>query len=142
TVDGAGTPFQPYLLTSAPFGAGAKIISYRIVGGAMLHRIGLLILMINLVSVGSGQSRTPNVPIASEQFRIPLRLTIRTDRQSYTAAETMTVEVQLTNVSQSDVFIHEWDLCWNFARGLVMEIFDAKGTQILPNALLDCVPPP
>jgi hypothetical protein len=40
------------------------------------------------------------------------------------------------------VYIWEWDLCWNFARGLSMYLTTADGTPVRGDFLFDCVPPP
>ena len=54
----------------------------------------------------------------------------------------MTLETQLTNVSSDAVFLNEWDLCWSFARGLVLRVIDSKGSDVRTDLLLDCIPPP
>jgi hypothetical protein len=57
-------------------------------------------------------------------------------------SDTITVETQLTNVSNEAVFVDEWNLCWNFARGLVLNVSDANGAEVHTDFLPDCVPPP
>jgi len=52
------------------------------------------------------------------------------------------METQLLNTGNEDVCIWEWDLCWNFARGLSMYFTTADGTPVQGNFLFDCVPPP
>lgn len=71
-----------------------------------------------------------------------LELALKTDRDTYRLSDTLHLETRLTNVGQTDVFIWEWDLCWNPARGLTMRITDAQGKDVQGRILLDCVPPP
>ncbi len=40
------------------------------------------------------------------------------------------------------MYIYEWDLCWNFARGLSMHWSTPDGTPVQGSFLFDCVPPP
>jgi len=43
------------------------------------------------------------------------------------AATDLELETQITNVGNDDVYLYGWSLCWNFARWLVMNVFDVKG---------------
>jgi len=87
---------------------------------------------------------TEQAPVAKrvDEAAPPLRLSVRVDQQSYRMSDTMMLETQLTNVSSNAVFLNEWDLCWNFARGLVLHVMDAKGSEVRTDFFADCVPPP
>jgi hypothetical protein len=71
-----------------------------------------------------------------------LQLTVRTDKKTYRMSDKIRMETQLLNTGNEDVYIWEWDLCWNFARGLSMYFTMADGTPVQGNFLFDCVPPP
>jgi hypothetical protein len=71
-----------------------------------------------------------------------LQLTVRTDKKTYRMSDKVRMETQLLNTGNEDVYIWEWDLCWNFARGLSMYFTTADGTPVQGNFLFDCVPPP
>jgi hypothetical protein len=72
----------------------------------------------------------------------PLVLSVRTDRQTYRMSDKIRMETQLLNAGNEDVYIYEWDLCWNFAQGLSMQWSTPDGKSVHGNFLLDCVPPP
>jgi hypothetical protein len=105
----------------------------------MLDRFALLAVIISTVVAATNQA-----PVAKrvDEAAPPLRLSLRVDQQSYRMSDTMTLETQLTNVSSNPVFLNEWDLCWSFARGLVLRVIDAKGSDVRTDLSLDCVPPP
>lgn len=71
-----------------------------------------------------------------------LQLTVRTDRHTYLMSDKVRMETQLLNTGNEDVYIWEWDLCWNFARGLSMYLTTPDGTAVQGDFLFDCVPPP
>ncbi len=71
-----------------------------------------------------------------------LQLTVRTDQQSYRMSDTIKMETQVLNTGSEDVYIWEWDFCWNFARGLSMYVTTPEGTAVQGDFLFDCVPPP
>jgi len=71
-----------------------------------------------------------------------IQLTVRTDKKTYRMSDKIRMETQLLNSGNEDVYIWEWDLCWNFARGLSMYFTMADGTPVQGNLLFDCVPPP
>lgn len=52
------------------------------------------------------------------------------------------METQVFNIGHNDVYIYEWDLCWNFARGLTMHWTTPDGTPVHGDFLFDCLPPP
>jgi len=105
----------------------------------MLARIASLAVTILMAVLPTGQS-----PMASKAERVKpaLRLSVRVDRSFYRMSDSLISETQLTNVSSGAVFLNEWDLCWNFARGLVLHVIDAKGYEVRTDFLPDCVPPP
>jgi hypothetical protein len=105
----------------------------------MLERFVPLAATLVLVALSVGPAATPG---KDDQPKPPLQLTVRVDRQSYRMSDNLTLETQLTNVSDSPVFVDEWNLCWNFARGLVLHVIDAKELEVRTDFLLDCVPPP
>lgn len=71
-----------------------------------------------------------------------LELALKADRGVYKMSDSLHLETRLTNVGKEDVYIWEWDLCWNPARGLSMRIVDAQGKDVQGRVLCDCVPPP
>jgi hypothetical protein len=79
---------------------------------------------------------------ATKTASAPLVLTIRTDHEAYRMSDKIRLETQLLNAGNDDVYIWEWDLCWNFARGLSMQFVKPDGTPVDGDFLFDCVPPP
>jgi hypothetical protein len=73
---------------------------------------------------------------------LALELTLRPDHNVYRMSDTLHLETQLRNVGEGDVYIWEWDMCWNPARGLSMRIIGADRKDVRSRFLLDCVPPP
>jgi len=71
-----------------------------------------------------------------------LTLSVRTDRLTYRMSDKIRVQTQLLNAGTEDVYIYEWDLCWNFARGLSMHWSTPNGKLVQGDFLFDCVPPP
>jgi len=71
-----------------------------------------------------------------------LQLTVRTNHQTYRMSDKIRMETQLLNTGNEDVYIWEWDLCWNLARGLSMYLTKPDGTPVQGDFLFDCVPPP
>ena len=105
----------------------------------MFFRGALLGAILSLIVGDTAQARTPN---KADEAVLPLRLSVRIDQTSYRMSDAMTLETQLTNISRGTVFLNEWDLCWNFARGLILRVIDAKGSDVRTGLLLDCLPPP
>ncbi len=73
--------------------------------------------------------------------RSTLQLTLKAD-QSFRMSDMLRLETRLANVGNEDVYIWEWDMCWNPARGLSMHITEHHGNTVESRVLLDCVPPP
>src|SRR6185437_4871893 len=66
----------------------------------------LLIFVLAVVSV-SPVGRTQNAK--SEQVNKPnLQLSVRADRSSYSLKDKLHMEVQLTNVGNSDIYVWDW----------------------------------
>src|SRR5262249_5145012 len=101
---------------------------------AMLERFVLAIFALSAAQAVTGDK--------VDQGKSPLQLTVRVGQPSYRMSDAITLETQLTNVSDSPVFVDEWNLCWNFARGLVLHVTDAKGAEVQTDFLPDCLPPP
>ena len=59
-----------------------------------------------------------------------LELAVRTDRQTYRMSEKIRMEAQLLNTGKEDVYIWDWDLCWNLARGLSMYVTKPDGKAV------------
>jgi hypothetical protein len=72
----------------------------------------------------------------------PLLLRANVDRHVFHMKDSFTVEASLLNISGSYVYLYTWDLCWNFADALRIQVLDAKGTPVQGSMLVDCVPPP
>jgi hypothetical protein len=73
---------------------------------------------------------------------LPLELILKGDRSVYRISDTLRLETQLRNISNEDIYIWHWDLCWNPARGLTMRIIGADGKAVQGSSFADCVPPP
>lgn len=73
-----------------------------------------------------------------------LKLTVRTDRSTYSMKDKLHIEVQLTNVGNSDVYVYDWIFCWGQGSALSVHALDQKGKWVQPKSsfLLDCIPPP
>ncbi|MBZ5572802.1 MAG: hypothetical protein LAO09_13105 [Acidobacteriia bacterium] len=71
-----------------------------------------------------------------------LLLSVRTDQHVYRMSDKIRMETQLLNTGSEDVYIWDWDLCWNFARGLSMHFAAPDGALAHGDFLFDCVPPP
>jgi hypothetical protein len=71
-----------------------------------------------------------------------LELSVRTDHQIYRMSDTIKMEVQLLNNGDEDVYLWDWDLCRNPARGLSMYLTSTDGSPAHGDFLFDCVPPP
>ncbi len=79
----------------------------------------------------------------AEKLAAPaLELAVRTDQQTYRMSDKIRMETQLLNAGNEDVYIWEWDLCWNPARGLSKYLTAKDGSPVHGDLLLDCVPPP
>jgi hypothetical protein len=87
-------------------------------------------------------SATAQANKAEKPTSAPLVLSVRTDRQTYRMSDKIRMETQVLNAGNKDVYIYEWDLCWNFARGLSMRWSTRDGKPVNGDFLLDCVPPP
>jgi len=85
---------------------------------------------------------TGSAPGAPSTSSPQVELALKVDCDTYRLSDTLHLETRLTNVGQIDIYIWEWDLCWNPARGLTMRIVDAQGKDVQGRILLDCVPPP
>ena len=72
-----------------------------------------------------------------------LQLSVRTDRVTYSMKDKLHIEVQLTNVGQSDVYVWRWIFCWGQGPALSIHALDQKGEWVQPKSsfLLDCLPP-
>jgi hypothetical protein len=77
----------------------------------------LLYLTIAAVTSAVGQQNKALTPDPTA-----LRLTVRTGKE--------------------DVYIWDWDLCWNPARGLSMYVTTPDGVAVHGDLLFDCLPPP
>ncbi len=82
-----------------------------------------------------------HAPKASSNAAPPLRLIVRTDRQVYRFHDEIEIEVRLLNTGNEDIYLWNWDLCWNSTRGLSMSITRPDGSAVSGALLLDCVPP-
>ena len=87
-------------------------------------------------------------PVVAQSSKVPvpdaaaLPLAVRTDRQSYRMSDKIKMETQLLNAGREDVYIWDWDLCWNPARGLSMRVTTPGGVEVHGDFLFDCLPPP
>lgn len=72
----------------------------------------------------------------------PLLLRANVDGHVFNMKDSFTVEASLLNKSGSYVYLYTWDLCWNFADALRIQVQDARGKLVKGSALVDCVPPP
>lgn len=109
-----------------------------------LARVGrpkILLMLVILVFLPVCLAQNKN----SEHLNGPqLQLSIRTDRSVYSMKDKLHMEVQLTNVGKSDVYVWDWIFCWGQGSALSIHAFDDKGKMVQPVSgfLIDCVPPP
>jgi|GEM_PF-1822758 len=103
------------------------------------HWLPLLLIAGSWCVIARSIGSAPGAPSPSSP---QLELALKTDRDTYRLSDTLHLETRLTNVGESNVYIWEWDLCWNPARGLTLRIVDAQGKDVQGRILLDCVPPP
>jgi hypothetical protein len=73
-----------------------------------MHNVVFLYLTIAAMPSAVGQSNKVPTPDPAA-----LRLAVRTDRQTYRMSDKIKMETQLLNVGREDVYIWDWDLCWN-----------------------------
>src|ERR1700686_1083297 len=114
--------------------------SYHLLGSlgvAIMRNFVLVYLVIATMTSAVGQSNKAPKPAAPA-----LKLAVRTDRQTYRMSDKIRMETQLLNAGQEDVYIWDWDLCWNPARGLSMYVTTPDGSAVRGDLLFDCVPPP
>src|ERR1035438_4922018 len=71
-----------------------------------------------------------------------LQVVVRADRETYRISDTVRLETDLVNTGEQDVYVWNWDLCWNPARGLSLHFVTPDGTFAKGKVLLDCVKPP
>ncbi|HEY6943527.1 MAG TPA: hypothetical protein VI431_00200 [Candidatus Acidoferrum sp.] len=71
-----------------------------------------------------------------------LGLSLRADRSVYRMSDTLRLETLLRNTGEEDVYIWQWDMSWNPAKGLSMHIVRANGKEVQTPFLMDSVPPP
>lgn len=71
-----------------------------------------------------------------------LELAVRTDRRTYRMSDKIKIETQLLNTGNEDVYIWDWDLCWNPARGISVYVTTPEGSAVHGHFFFDCVPPP
>lgn len=95
----------------------------------------MLIVASVLPSGAHSQSRTEPAPTQ-------LQVIVRTDHESYRISDTLRLETLLVNTGDEDVYVWNWDLCWNPARGLSLHLIAPDGALAKGKVLLDCVPPP
>jgi hypothetical protein len=103
----------------------------------LMRNFVLLYLTIAAMTSAIGQSNKVPTPDPAA-----LQLAVRTDRQTYRMSDKIKMETQLLNVGRDDVYIWDWDLCWNPARGLSMYVTTPNGAPINGDLLFDCLPPP
>lgn len=104
--------------------------------GMAIVRVFVLVCLAT-ASMAVAQSNKASKPAAP-----PLELTVKTDRQSYRMSDKIRMEARLLNAGNEDVYIWQWDLCWNPARGLSMYVTTLEGLDVHGDFLFDCVPPP
>ena len=103
----------------------------------MPMRFVLAFLIGAAMTSAAGQAKKTDTPAPPA-----ISLSVRTDQQTYRMSDKIRMETQLLNSGNEDVYIWEWDLCWNFARGLSMFLTTPDGTPVQGDFLFDCVPPP
>ena len=81
-------------------------------------RIWSFLLIPAFAGLALGQSKPPHAQAPSKQAAVPLQLSVRIDRQTYRMSDSMKMETQITNIGNDDVYLYDWNLCWNFARWL------------------------
>lgn len=103
-----------------------------------MQKVGVVFLILAAIP----SAIVAQVSKAAKPTTPALVLTVRTDQQTYRMSDKIRMETQLLNTGHEDVYVWEWDLCWNFARGLSMHLTMPDGSPVNANFLFDCVPPP
>ena len=94
----------------------------------------IIATMTSAVAAQVNKAEKPAAPV--------LELAVRTDQQTYRMSDKIRMETRLLNTGNEDVYIWDWDLCWNPARGLSMYLTTPDGSPVHGDFLFDCVPPP
>ena len=103
-----------------------------------MHRFVLAYLIaVAMTAPVAAQVDTANKPASQA-----LVVSVRTDQQTYRMSDRIRMETQILNTGHDDVYLWEWDLCWNFAQGLSMYLTTPDGKPVQGDFLFDCVPPP
>ena len=98
-----------------------------------------LLVSIAIAATALAAGQADKVP---EPARPDLELAVRTDRQTYRMSDKIKMETRILNTGNEDVYIWDWDLCWNPVRGLSMHVSTPDGSEVHGEVLFDCVPPP
>lgn len=112
------------------------------------HRLGSLrgdvrkVLFVYLIIATMASAVAAQVNKAEKPAAPVLELAVRTDQQTYRMSDKIRMETRLLNTGNEDVYIWDWDLCWNPARGLSMYLTTPDGSPVHGDFLFDCVPPP
>ena len=115
--------------------------SYDVRGGSETPNMQRFVLSC-LIAAAMTSAAATQVNKEDKPASPALQLTVRTDEKTYRVSDKIRMEAQLLNTGNEDVYIWEWDLCWNFARGLSMYLTTVDGTPVRGDFLFDCVPPP
>ena len=86
------------------------------------------IVLVYLIIAAMPSVVAAQVNKVEKQSAPTLELTVKTDQQTYRMSDKIRMETQLLNAGNEDVYIWEWDLCWNPARGLSMYLTASDGS--------------
>jgi hypothetical protein len=103
----------------------------------MLRFVFICLMVAAMTSCLVAQSTKTSKPNAAA-----LALAVRTDRHTYRMSDIIQMETRILNTGNEDVYIWDWDFCWNPARGLSRHVTTPDGTPVQGSFLFDCVPPP
>jgi hypothetical protein len=98
------------------------------------------IAVLALIAVSLVASAQSAVPPAKPESPFLLRTSI--SGHVFQMKDSFTLEASLLNKSDDDVYLYTWDLCWNFAEHLRIQVLDAHGKLAQGPGLIDCIPPP
>src|SRR5215813_7841773 len=97
--------------------------------GVQVHNLSRFVReCLVIAAISSGAAAQANKPLKATAS--PLDLTVRTDRQSCRMSDTIRMETHSSTPGNEDVYIWDWDSCWNPARGLSVYVKAPDGSPV------------
>ncbi len=72
----------------------------------------------------------------------PISVVIRTDREKYSLAETVKLDVSLQNTGDSTIYVDRRIFCCGIGSGLELQVSDVKGNRVSLHVREELMPPP